>query len=47
MNTDNNNTVINERLAYVDFKLRFTGHVSRADLGETFGIAEADRKSVV
>jgi hypothetical protein len=46
MDTDNNkeiagSSVINERLAYVDFKLRFTGHVSRADLGETFGIAEA------
>ncbi|MEY8213888.1 MAG: transcriptional regulator [Colwellia sp.] len=47
MNTDNNNTVINERLAYVDFKLRFTGHVSRADLGETFGIAEAAASRVL
>ncbi|QYJ89676.1 WYL domain-containing protein [Shewanella halotolerans] len=53
MNTDNNNTtklsnsVINERLAYVDFKLRFTGHISRADLGETFGIAEAAASRVL
>lgn len=52
MNTDKNNEttsngVINERLAYVDFKLRFTGHVSRADLGETFGIAEAAASRVL
>ncbi|MEF1336715.1 transcriptional regulator, partial [Vibrio rotiferianus] len=30
-----------KRLAYIDFKLFFTGHVSRADLNEVFGIAEA------
>lgn len=38
---------INERLAYVDFKLRFTGHISRLDLKETFGIAEAAASRVL
>jgi hypothetical protein len=51
MNTDKNsntiNSSINERLAYVDFKLRFTGHISRLDLGETFGIAEAAASRVL
>jgi hypothetical protein len=52
MNADKNNEItsngaISERLAYVDFKLRFTGHVSRADLGETFGIAEAAASRVL
>lgn len=51
MDTDKNKekdgSVISERLAYVDFKLRFTGHVSRADLGETFGIAEAAASRVL
>jgi hypothetical protein len=30
-----------KRLAYIDFKLFFTGHISRTDLKEVFGIAEA------
>ncbi|EGQ9917452.1 TPA: WYL domain-containing protein [Vibrio parahaemolyticus] len=30
-----------ERLAYIDFKLRFTGFIRRADLKEEFGLAEA------
>ena len=30
-----------ERLAYIDFKLRFTGHVKRRDLYDEFGLAEA------
>ena len=51
MNTDKNsntiNSSINERLAYVDFKLRFTGRISRLDLGETFGIAEAAASRVL
>lgn len=52
MNADKNNEIainspINDRLAYVDFKLRFTGHVSRADLGETFDIAEAAASRVL
>jgi len=47
MNTNNSNAAINERLAYVDFKLRFTGHISRADLGEVFGIAEAAASRVL
>jgi hypothetical protein len=41
------NEHINDRLAYVDFKLRFTGHVSRADLKSTFGIAEAAASRVL
>lgn len=39
--TNDKKTQINDRLAYIDFKLRFTGHVSRQDLSDTFGIAEA------
>ncbi|TOB11095.1 transcriptional regulator, partial [Vibrio parahaemolyticus] len=38
---------INERLAYVDFKLFFTGKVSRADLKGAFGIAEAAASRVL
>ncbi len=43
----NQDVVISERLAYVDFKLRFTGHISRADLKNTFGIAEAAASRVL
>lgn len=32
---------IAERLAYIDFKLRFTGIVKRSEIGEMFNIAEA------
>ena len=35
------------RLAYVDFKLLFTGRVSRADLKNAFGIAEASASRVL
>ncbi|MBE8232573.1 MAG: WYL domain-containing protein [Endozoicomonadaceae bacterium] len=37
----------NARLAYVDFKLYFTGRVSRADLKDAFGIAEAAASRVL
>ncbi|CAK1734285.1 WYL domain-containing protein [Vibrio cyclitrophicus] len=30
-----------ERLAFIDFKLRFTGFIKRADLKEEFGLADA------
>lgn len=30
-----------ERLAFIDFKLRFTGEIQRADLANAFGISEA------
>lgn len=45
--TTTQETVVNERLAYVDFKLQFTGHISRADLKNTFGIAEAAASRVL
>ncbi|MGR5076067.1 WYL domain-containing protein [Photobacterium swingsii] len=38
---------ISARLAYVDFKLFFTGKVSRADLKGAFGIAEAAASRVL
>lgn len=38
---------ISARLAYVDFKLFFTGQVSRADLKGAFGIAEAAASRVL
>lgn len=37
----------NARLAYVDFKLFFTGRVNRADLKDAFGIAEAAASRVL
>ncbi|TOM09453.1 transcriptional regulator, partial [Vibrio parahaemolyticus] len=40
-------TSINARLAYIDFKLFFTGRVSRADLKDAFGIAEAAASRVL
>lgn len=38
---------INARLAYVDFKLFFTGRVNRTDLKNAFGIAEASASRVL
>lgn len=35
------------RLAYIDFRLRFTGVVNRSDLRETFGLAEAAASKVL
>jgi len=40
-------TSTNARLAYIDFKLLFTGRVTRADLKEAFGIAEAAASRVL
>lgn len=51
MSGHTNNTEVNSeispRLAYVDFKLFFTGQVSRADLKGAFGIAEAAASRVL
>ncbi|RXJ72040.1 transcriptional regulator [Veronia nyctiphanis] len=33
--------VLADRMAYIDFKLRFTGSINRSDLNEIFGLAEA------
>ncbi|EAS76780.1 Predicted transcriptional regulator [Vibrio alginolyticus 12G01] len=41
------NSEISPRLAYVDFKLFFTGQVSRSDLKGAFGIAEAAASRVL
>ncbi|MEZ9494928.1 transcriptional regulator [Vibrio splendidus] len=35
------------RLAYIDFRLRFTGTVNRSDLKEVFGLAEAAASKVL
>ncbi|HDY7744141.1 TPA: WYL domain-containing protein [Vibrio vulnificus] len=40
-------TQITPRLEYIDFKLFFTGRVSRADLNAVFGIAEAAASRVL
>ncbi|MGR5048844.1 WYL domain-containing protein [Photobacterium damselae] len=37
----------NARLAYIDFKLYFTGRVTRSDLKDAFGIAEAAASRVL
>ncbi|PMN91331.1 WYL domain-containing protein [Enterovibrio norvegicus] len=50
MTVTDRDTEMNEvsaRLAYVDFKLRFTGQVTRADLKSAFGIAEAAASRVL
>lgn len=39
--TIDNSEGVSDRLAFIDFKLRFTGFVTRLDLKEAFGIAEA------
>ena len=36
-----------ERLAYIDFKLRFTGVVKRSDIGEMFSIGEAAASKII
>ena len=35
------NAIDAEKLAYIDFKLFFTGTLSRTDIGDTFGLKEA------
>lgn len=52
MNSHNNDSInknkdFSDRLAFVDFKLRFTGFISRLDLKEAFGIAEAAASRVL
>lgn len=37
----NEDSSLAERMAYIDFKLRFTGIINRSDLNEMFGLAEA------
>jgi len=37
----NEKSTLAERLAYIDFKLQYTGFVKRAELGDMFNIAEA------
>ncbi|HIF9503056.1 TPA: WYL domain-containing protein [Photobacterium damselae] len=37
----NEDSALAERMAYIDFKLRFTGFINRSDLNEMFGLAEA------
>ncbi len=38
---------IAERMAYIDFRLNYTGRISRNDLSETFGLAEASATRVL
>lgn len=38
---------IAERMAYIDFRLNYTGRISRNDLGDTFGLAEASATRVL
>ena len=47
--TDSTNTGedFSERRAFIDFKLRFTGFITRLDLKEAFGIAEAAASRVL
>ena len=51
-----NNTMFNfevddqniaERMAYIDFKLRFTGSINRSDLHNMFGLAEASASKMM
>lgn len=42
---DDQNTA--ERMAYIDFKLRFTGSINRSDLNHMFGLAEASASKVM
>ncbi|MCE7565923.1 transcriptional regulator [Aliivibrio fischeri] len=37
----NEDSSLAERMAYIDFKLRFTGFINRSDLNDMFGLAEA------
>ncbi|MEI7254051.1 WYL domain-containing protein [Dickeya dadantii] len=39
--------IIAERMAYIDFRLNYTGRISRNDLGDTFGLAEASATRVL
>ncbi|MCG9727449.1 MULTISPECIES: WYL domain-containing protein [Vibrio] len=38
---------IAERMAYIDFKLRFTGSINRSDLHHMFGLAEASASKMM
>lgn len=40
-------STIAERMAYIDFRLNYTGRISRNDLSETFGLAEASATRVL
>jgi len=46
-NSTHTNKDFSDRLAFVDFKLRFTGFITRLDLKEAFGIAEAAASRVL
>lgn len=41
LHLQNEDSSLAERMAYIDFKLRFTGIINRSDLNEMFGLAEA------
>lgn len=41
------NAIDAEKLAYIDFKLFFTGTLSRTDIGDTFGLKEASASRLI